>query len=374
MNIDVTSLADSVVHNEVDEGFYTPEDLEVQAPKPEPIPKNEETQPYTQQKQQTNKQTTPKPEPKESESIPTADDDKLKPSNNFESDSREQLDSSDDGFSIKPLVKEIFDRQGWAYRDEVLREDSIEGLIGLLDDIVVENSVPQYASELTRNFDEYVKRGGDPRVFVEYISTTPDPSKLPMRSEEDKVNALRLYYRKTSNRSDQAIERTLEAIKARGIINEELQDAMGFFQEEFVGRQRNLVQQAETERQQKMQAEQRYDEELRSYLGSADHLAGYDVNKAERQKFYSYISQRGRDGLTQYQRDLNEDPESQIHLAYLKFKGVDKNKLEKDIKKEMAKSIERSLSKFSDSTKKGSSDRSSPTNNNNNPYNYNFKV
>ena len=284
---------------------------------------------------------------------------RVEPSDEFVRHEGVQESSDDSEFSIKPLVKAIYDRQGWEYSDEVIKRDDIDGLLDMVEDIVVANSVPRYASELTMNFDEFVKRGGDPRVFLDYISETPDPAKLPLQTEEQKLNAIRLYYRNNSNFSDAKIERNLEQIKARGLIDDELPEAVQFLRQEFDGRQRKLVEQAEYQRQQDQEQTRRYLESLYSYINQSEGFAGFEAKPNDKKGFWNYIAVRDSQGLTAYEKYI-QNPETQIHLAYLAYMGVDKHKLEKNIKKDTFADVKKSLSKLNDSARKGSSYASSP--------------
>lgn len=82
---------------------------------------------------------------------------------------------------------------------------------------------------------------------------------------------------------------------------------------------------------------------------------GLSVGPNEKKEFQRYLLARDKEGLTQYEREVQENPiQTQLDLAYLKFKKFDFSKLANKVKTQETKRI-KGLIKTKDTSPQGKS-------------------
>lgn len=207
--------------------------------------------------------------------------------------------------------------------------------------------------ELGKQFLEYLEKGGDPSKFIEAQSGPIDFATLDLTDESNQKNILREYL-KIQGYTYEEIKETLQDYED-GIILEK--------QAKLAVKKLEKIQEKQTEillKQQEEEVKQR-EKSLNEYVSNVQHiikdsktLAGLELTDKDRKEFEPYLFRKGKDGLTQYQRDLGENPVlTQAELAFLKFKKYDFAKAIKKGENEAAKKIRAAVINKSETTVKG---------------------
>ena len=302
--------------DELTEGFTSVED---------PIEENNEPDPGKQETEE--KEGENKDEHDDDSKIP---DDVLNRINNQSSE--EELDGEqdpdDDNTETDPneaqQIGAFFDAFAealdWDVEDED-RPDSIESLIDYIGDVVEQNSTPQYADQRIAELDQYVKNGGKFEDFYNNRSQVESYKNLDMEDEANQKAVVRDYM-KMQGYTDEQISRKIERYEDADMLEDEATDAVVYLERV---REQQLQQALAEQEQVRMAQEQQAMEfmnSLNTSIASLDNIRGISVPKEDRKALLDYITKTDANGLTQYQKDFNQNMVSNlIESAYFTMKG-----------------------------------------------------
>lgn len=302
--------------DELTEGFTSVED---------PIKENNEPDPGKQETEE--KEGENKDEHDDDSKIP---DDVLNRINNQSSEEEpdEEQDTDDDNKETDPneaqQIGAFFDAFAealdWDVKDED-RPDSIESLIDYIGDVVEQNSTPQYADQRIAELDQYVKNGGKFEDFYNNRSQVESYKNLDMEDEANQKAVVRDYM-KMQGYTDEQISRKIERYEDADMLEDEATDAVVYLERV---REQQLQQALAEQEQVRMAQEQQAMEfmnSLNTSIASLDNIRGISVPKEDRKALLDYITKTDANGLTQYQKDFNQNMVSNlIESAYFTMKG-----------------------------------------------------
>lgn len=275
-------------------------------------------------------------EPPKSDDKPAdglGDDPNTPPVNNEPPASTDDIDDNGDGDDVDDpngdaneaaQVGAFFDafaeELGWEIEEDE-KPTSITDLIGYIQDVVEENSKPQYADERIAQLDEYVRNGGNFDDFYNNMSQDIQYDKLDLEDEDNQKLAVKDYL-KLSGYSDEQISRKIERYEDAGVLEDEANDAI---------ERLKIYKQHEIEEQQRMQEQYRQQQQeqamqfvtsLNDTIKNLKSVRGVNIPKEDRKLLFDYITKVDANGLTQYQKDFNKNMVNNlIESAYFTMKG-----------------------------------------------------
>lgn len=209
---------------------------------------------------------------------------------------------------------------GWDVSDEE-RPDSIEGLISYIQQIVEQNSKPEYADERIQHLDEYVKNGGKFEDFYNNMSQSVSYDDLDVENETDQKLAVRDYL-KLQGYTEEQISKKIQRYEDADVLEDEASDAIERLKEikqlELEETQRQQQQYAERQRQSATQ----FVSDLNNKISNITSIRGVQIPKQDRKLLFDYITKVDANGMTQYQKDFNKNMiNNLIESAYFTMKG-----------------------------------------------------
>ena len=144
---------------------------------------------------------------------PTGNEPPTEPSNIDNDDDVDDPDDDPDGDANEATqVGAFFDafaeELGWKIDDDE-KPTSINSLIEYIQDVVEENSKPQYSDERIARLDEYVRNGGNFDDFYNNMSQDIQYEKLDIEDEDNQKLAVKDYLR-LSGYTEEQINRKIE--------------------------------------------------------------------------------------------------------------------------------------------------------------------
>lgn len=218
----------------------------------------------------------------------------------------------------------FFDAFAEALHWDVAEEDkpqSIDGLINYIEDVVEQNSVPEYADDRIAQLDKYVKNGGRFEDFYGSMSQQMSYDNMDMEDESNQRAVVREYMH-MQGYSDEQINNKVERYEDAGLLEDEASDAIARLKQ-IRQHEMELQQQQQEEfaRQREEQARQ-FSTDLVSNINSLTQIRGIAVPKEDRRALFDYITRTDADGLTQYQKDFGKNQiQNLIESAYFTMKG-----------------------------------------------------
>ena len=209
---------------------------------------------------------------------------------------------------------------GWDVEDDN-KPSSVSELIDYMENVMKENSTPQYGDDRIRQLDEYVKNGGNFEDFYHTQQQNVSYDNMDMEDESNQKAVIREYLR-YQGLDDEKINRKIERYEDGDLLEEEAQDAMERMQ--AINEQRLQAEQLRQQELRQAQEEQarEFMNNLTNTIGSLENIRGIAIPKADRRELFDYITKVDADGLTRYQKDFNANMVNNlIESAYFTMKG-----------------------------------------------------
>ena len=255
---------------------------------------------------------------------PTGNEPPTEPSNIDDNNDDDDVDDPNGDANEAAQVGAFFDafaeELGWEIEEDE-KPTSITDLIGYIQDVVEENSKPQYADERIAQLDEYVRNGGNFDDFYNNMSQDIQYDKLDLEDEDNQKLAVKDYL-KLSGYSDEQISKKIERYEDAGVLEDEANDAI---------ERLKIYKQHEIEQQQRMQEQYRQQQQeqamqfvtsLNDTIKNLKSVRGVNIPKEDRKLLFDYITKVDANGLTQYQKDFNKNMVNNlIESAYFTMKG-----------------------------------------------------
>ena len=272
-----------------------------------------------------------------SENIEVHDDDSKIPENvlnninsNNEDSEEEQVEDNqeEETEEVNPTeaqnIGAFFDAFAEQLNWDVAEEDkpkSVEELIDYIGDVVEQNSKPEYADDRIAQLDAYVRNGGKFEDFYNSQSQVLTYDGLDLEDESNQKAVVRDYM-KLQGYNDEQINRKIERYEDNDMLEDEATDALDYLKKV----QEQRLQQAQAEQEQiRIANEQRAREfitNLNNGISNLTNIRGIAVPKEDRVALYNYITRVDENGLTQYQKDFNQNMVNNlIESAYFTMKG-----------------------------------------------------
>lgn len=205
--------------------------------------------------------------------------------------------------------------------DEKDRPLTVDDLTDYFAEVVRQNSKPEYADDRIKQLDEYVRNGGK---FEDFYSKQQEALSLDGIDIEDEANqkAVIKELLKYSNYTDEQINKKISRYEEADMLYEESEDAL----ERLKSIRAYEAEQAAKEqeafaKQQEEQSRQFYDSVTKD-ISSLTNIRGIAVPQEDRKALFDYIFKVDQTGLSQYQKDFNENlSKNLIESAYFTMKA-----------------------------------------------------
>lgn len=268
----------------------------------------------------------------------------------------EDNSTEDVEYSYKAIAQYLAEQGVIDYEDSEDIEDSPE----LLEGVVLQtakNMVEEYKESIpeeAKGFLDYLEKGGDPSKYLESLTKPIDFENIDLGDENNQKIVLREFL-KTQDYSPEEIEDELKDYEDALILEKKAKTASKKLEKIHSQKKQQLIKQQEAELAQRQKDYQEYISQLEGTINNSSTLGGLSVGPNEKKEFQRYLLARDKEGLTQYEREVQENPiQTQLDLAYLKFKKFDFSKLANKVKTQETKRI-KGLIKTKDTSPQGKS-------------------
>lgn len=277
------------------------------------------------------------------------DDDNIEPNVNEpkkkeeeDVEEEEPVDLSDYETDITSFVNnKLSEKLGWQLDGEDAPQ-TVEELIDFMSELVTEASKPQFANEEIAELNEFVQNGGDLKQF--YSKTTSGELDLDNVDLEDSFNQRRVITEnfKTLGYSEDKINRMIKRYEEAGVLEEEAQDALELLKENNEKNKEKLLESQKKFAEQQKVEQQKFESAVKDSINDLSNSLGINLSQKELKDTEDYILKVGRDGMTDFQRDMLSDVKKFVSSAYYTKNG---EALPKRIKKQGESDAARNLHK-----------------------------
>lgn len=239
----------------------------------------------------------------------------------------DDIDPSDEEVTEAQQVNALFDALGeslgWNMADinEEDRPLTVDDLTKYLGKVVEQNSIPSYADDRIQQLDEYVKNGGKFEDFYQIQQQSLSLDDIDIENEDNQIAIIKDLL-KHNGYSNEQIDNKISRYQDADMLYEESQDALERLKiirnDEL---ERNAQQQKQIAEQQRVQQEEFFNS-VTTDINNLNSIRGIAVPKEDRKALYDYIFKVDQNGMSQYQKDFNQNlSKNLIESAYLTMKG-----------------------------------------------------
>ena len=212
---------------------------------------------------------------------------------------------------------------GWNINDidEKDRPLTVDDLTNYLAETVKQNSVPHYADERIQRLDEYVKNGGK---FEDFYQKQSEGLSLENIDMEDEVNqkAVIRELLKHGNYSDEQINKKISRYEDADMLYEESEDALDRLKQIRKQEVEDAAKQQEELAKQQEAQQRAFFDSVTKDINSLTDIRGIAIPKEDRRALFDYIFKVDQNGMSQYQKDFNENlSKNLIESAYFTMKA-----------------------------------------------------
>lgn len=239
----------------------------------------------------------------------------------------DNIDPSDEEVTEAQQVNALFDAVGeslgWNMADinEEDRPLTVDDLTKYLGKVVEQNSTPSYADDRIQQLDEYVKNGGKFEDFYQVQQQSLSLDNIDIENEDNQIAIIKDLL-KHNGYSNEQIDNKISRYQDADMLYEESQDALERLKiirnDEL---ESNAQQQKQIAEQQRVQQEEFFNS-VTTDINNLNSIRGITVPKDDRKALYDYIFKVDQNGMSQYQKDFNQNlSKNLIESAYLTMKG-----------------------------------------------------
>lgn len=213
----------------------------------------------------------------------------------------------------------LSEKLGWEDIEEDEKPKTVEDLIDYFDEVIKENSVPQYASEEVEQLDKFVKNGGNLRDYFS-IDSEIDLDDIDLEDESNQKLVLKEFLKEKGFNTKQ-IEKKLTKYEEAGILEDESQDAAEALKDIRENKKQQLLKDQENAAKLAAQRQQEYFDTVVNEIKGMDNIRGVKIPEKDKQILLEYIFKPTSDGMTKFQKDWSKSVKNLIESAYFTMKG-----------------------------------------------------
>lgn len=268
--------------------------------------------------------TSSKKDKKDKKEDDTDDD----PDNDLDNNDDDTDNIVDDGISdddsesdtIISFFDSISERLGWEDVEDDEKPKTAEELVEYFQEVIEENSVPQYASEEVEALDKFVKNGGNLRDYFQ-IDGELDLEDFEIEDNEVNQKLILKEFLKEKGFNNKQIDKKLTKYEDAGLLEDEATDALEALRDIREQKKQQLLEEQEKSAKELKKRQQDYFNSVVTEIKGMDNIRGIKIPQKDKQALLEYIFKPTADGKTQYQKDYSKSVKNLLESAYFTMKG-----------------------------------------------------
>lgn len=258
----------------------------------------------------------------------TEEDNKEKEEEVKEDNKDENKETTEESFEFdeEQMVGGFFDavseRLGWEFGENEEKPTTIDSLIDYFQNIIEEESKPQYSSEEVEALDNFVKQGGKLQDYLK-IDAEIDLDSIDLEDEGSQKIIVKALL-KEKGFSQKQIDKKISKYEDAGLLEDEAQDAVEDLKEIREEKKKQLLAYQERAFKQYKKQQQEFYDSVVEEIKDLKNIRGIAIPEKDKRELIDYIFKPGADGKTKYQSDyIKGGVKNLIESAYF-TKNADK--------------------------------------------------
>lgn len=218
-----------------------------------------------------------------------------------ETEEEEDVEDNNEENVVTNFFDAMAEKLNWEFEEDEDKPKSVDELINYFQNVIEENSKPEYSSEEVEALDNFVKQGGDLKKYLT-IDAELDLDDIDIEDEANQKLVVKQLL-KEKGFSTKKIDKLVSRYEEAGLLEDEAQDALEDLKEIKEEKKKQLLEDQKKAYQIQLQRQQQFYDNVVSEIKGLKNIRGITVPEKDKKVLMDYILKPDTDGKTKYQKD-----------------------------------------------------------------------
>lgn len=218
-----------------------------------------------------------------------------------EAEEGEEIEDNNEENVVTNFFDAMAEKLNWEFEEDEDKPKSVDELINYFQNVIEENSKPEYSSEEVEALDNFVKQGGDLKKYLT-IDAELDLDDIDIEDEANQKLVVKQLL-KEKGFSTKKIDKLVSRYEEAGLLEDEAQDALEDLKEIKEERKKQLLEDQKKAYREQLQRQQQFYDNVVSEIKGLKNIRGITVPEKDKKVLIDYILKPDTDGKTKYQKD-----------------------------------------------------------------------
>lgn len=218
-----------------------------------------------------------------------------------ETEEEEGVEDNNEENVVTNFFDAMAEKLNWEFEEGEDKPKNVDELINYFQNVIEENSKPEYSSEEVEALDNFVKQGGDLKKYLT-IDAELDLDDIDIEDEANQKLVIKQLL-KEKGFSTKKIDKLVSRYEEAGLLEDEAQDALEDLKEIKEERKKQLLEDQKKAYQIQLQRQQQFYDNVVSEIKGLKNIRGITVPEKDKKVLMDYILKPDTDGKTKYQKD-----------------------------------------------------------------------
>lgn len=218
-----------------------------------------------------------------------------------ETEEEEGVEDNNEENVVTNFFDAMAEKLNWEFEEDEDKPKSVDELINYFQNVIEENSKPEYSSEEVEALDNFVKQGGDIKKYLT-IDAELDLDDIDIEDETNQKLVVKQLL-KEKGFSTKKIDKLVSRYEEAGLLEDEAQDALEDLKEIKEEKKKQLLEDQKKAYQIQLQRQQQFYDNVVSEIKGLKNIRGITVPEKDKKVLMDYILKPDTDGKTKYQKD-----------------------------------------------------------------------
>lgn len=218
-----------------------------------------------------------------------------------ETEEEEEVEDNNEENVVTNFFDAMAEKLNWEFEEGEEKPKSVAELINYFQNVIEENSKPEYSSEEVEALDNFVKQGGDLKKYLT-IDAELDLDDIDIEDEANQKLVVKQLL-KEKGFSTKKIDKLVSRYEEAGLLEDEAQDALEDLKEIKEERKKQLLEDQKKAYREQLQRQQQFYDNVVSEIKGLKNIRGITVPEKDKKVLMDYILKPDTDGKTKYQKD-----------------------------------------------------------------------
>lgn len=218
-----------------------------------------------------------------------------------EAEEEEEIEDNNEENVVTNFFDAMAEKLNWEFEEDEDKPKSVDELINYFQNVIEENSKPEYSSEEVEALDNFVKQGGDLKKYLT-IDAELDLDDIDIEDEANQKLVVKQLL-KEKGFSTKKIDKLVSRYEEAGLLEDEAQDALEDLKEIKEERKKQLLEDQKKAYREQLQRQQQFYDNVVSEIKGLKNMRGITVPEKDKKVLIDYILKPDTDGKTKYQKD-----------------------------------------------------------------------